>query len=197
MNDDKIEQPEAKQIGMVKGTRARAGSKKSVARLGELEYDPIEELVTQKARLEKEDKYWCDVRDRKITHMDSEGKIRTPRYNGQIHGTVLTLLNKTAVDLLRYQYGRVPETVNVNAHVLPGMEIKMPGYEPKHINRMPDEEVIEGEAVEVVTEFAHAQNIKVDTSKGNLRVYEPEVDKAEVERRRLASIAIEKSGRPA
>ena len=161
MNNDEIEQPEAKQIGMVKGVRARAGSKKSNERLGELEYDPIEKLVKQVDEIEAEIEYWKKVRDGKMKIMGDDGKMRTPRYSGVAHSAALALLNKTSVDLLRYQYGRVPETVNLNANVLPGMEIKMPGYEPKHINRIPDEpDAIEGEIVST-TELNHAKEIKV------------------------------------
>ena len=86
---------------------------KSVKRLNGLGFDPIERSVKLYARLEAEEKRWCELRDGDRELMDGEGNIiKRGRYSSIAHTGVLTQMAKINADLTRYMYGRVPEGMN-------------------------------------------------------------------------------------
>jgi len=87
------------------------GSKRSICRLDDLKFDPIRELVEKYRRLEGELEYQEDVRANKIVPLTSTGKVRA--YNAETHMVIYDKLLNTSEKLLRYYYGRVPETTIV------------------------------------------------------------------------------------
>ena len=89
----------------------KRGFPKSQERLLQLRFDPIKELVNLYHRLKAEDVYHQKVRDGSIVPLTAAGKVRP--YNADAHLAVLDKLQKTASDLLRYGYGRVPESVSI------------------------------------------------------------------------------------
>jgi len=93
------------------GGHFQSGSKRSICRLDDLRFDPIRELVEKYRRLEGELDYQEDVRANKIVPLTSTGKVRA--YNAETHMVVYDKLLNTAEKLLRYYYGRVPETTIV------------------------------------------------------------------------------------
>jgi len=110
---DKVDMPPNSPIN---GQRLIRGAKRSRQRLAELKFDPIEKLVMLYKKLEEEDKWYVELR--KATSVKVLGKDGKPqktlRYSAVAHSTVLAQLEKIGNDLLRYGYGRVSETVNVN-----------------------------------------------------------------------------------
>lgn len=89
----------------------RTGSVKSQVRLEELGFDPIGELVMLYRQLQNEDKIMCSLRDGTYVPINDDG--RRIRYSYVAHMTLLGQLEKVASQLLRYGYGRVPETITV------------------------------------------------------------------------------------
>lgn len=89
----------------------QAGGQKSVLRLRQLQYDPIGELVETynklKAELERQEK----IRDGIIVELNSSGKPRA--YRAEVHHAIYDKLIAIGDKLLRYGYGRVPETLLV------------------------------------------------------------------------------------
>jgi hypothetical protein len=84
---------------------------RSVSRLRQLDFDPIGRQVELYRKLDEEEKYLCQLRDGNPIFLDADGK--RIRYSAQHHSTVLGTLQKIANDLMRYGYGRVSETINV------------------------------------------------------------------------------------
>jgi len=89
----------------------RPGTIKSQDRLNELGFDPIGELVMLYRQLQNEDKLMCALRDGTHVPLNPEGK--SVRYSYVAHMTLLSQLEKISSQLLRYGYGRVPETINI------------------------------------------------------------------------------------
>jgi hypothetical protein len=108
-----IEQPAIKG-GMLPGkqvasNRFIAGAKRSQLRLSHLGYDPIGELVEQYKTIQLEVEYQKKLRSGEIVELNpSTGKPRA--YRAEIHHGLLDKLIKISEALLRYGYGRVPET---------------------------------------------------------------------------------------
>jgi len=84
------------------------GGKRSIARLKALNFDPITKLVELYERLQQEEKYWSDIRDGRKVQILSDGKVL--KYNTDAHSNATNLLVSISEKLLRYNYGRVPET---------------------------------------------------------------------------------------
>lgn len=95
--------------------RFPAGGLKSVRRLKELQYDPIKELVKLYNKLTAEDKYHEDVREGR--RLDADGD--PVRYRVQAHVSVKEQMIRVAESLLRYGYGRVPETMQIEGDMSP------------------------------------------------------------------------------
>jgi hypothetical protein len=130
--------PENKQpkdrIGNIPGKKFIAGSNRSQARLKQLGFDPIERLVNLYARLEEEDEYWQTLKQyTSVAETSRTGKTikKVHKYSGVAHSAVLAQMEKVANDLMRYCYGRVPETVNVNAVNTKPMIVNLSGLEDK------------------------------------------------------------------
>lgn len=118
-----IEQPKLSAEGLPSEKRFAAGSQRSVARLRSLKFDPIERLVVLYQGLEKEDQYHRNVRDNIIVPLNARGK--PVAYNAKAHSDVLAQMAKIGADLLRYNYGRVPETLNINPNSAPPVVINL------------------------------------------------------------------------
>ena len=122
-----------------------AGTKRSNERLAELGFDPIEKLVELYKSLEAEHEYWMELKKvSQVQELTKGGKHKkTHRYSGHAHAAILAQMEKVANDLMRYNYGRVPETINVNAVKPQGMIVNLAGIEKK-----PDSEplIINGKA---------------------------------------------------
>ena len=86
----------------------RAGTKRSVMRLNALGFDPIGELVSKYRKLELELDRQEKIRDGLIIELTGVGKPRA--YRAEVHHNIFNMLLTTAEKLLRYGYGRVPET---------------------------------------------------------------------------------------
>lgn len=112
-----VEPAMPKRYSPVKQEKFPAGGHRSVRRLYELKYDPIGELVKLHQRLEAEDLYYAKLKSGEIVPLDSEGRPR--RYSAQAHGVVREQLIRVSESLLRYGYGRVPETVQVETNQTP------------------------------------------------------------------------------
>ena len=89
----------------------QAGGQKSVARLRQLQYDPIGELVANYRKLEAEVERQEKIRDGIIVELASNGKPRA--YRAEVHHAIYDKLIAIGDKLLRYGYGRVPETLLV------------------------------------------------------------------------------------
>jgi hypothetical protein len=91
--------------------------KLSQYRLKELGYDPIKELVKQADNLKREIRRQEDIRSGAKTFLRGDGKEE--RYNYDFHMKLLDRLQNVSVELLRYGYGRVSETLNLHSDAPP------------------------------------------------------------------------------
>lgn len=111
MNDE-IEQPDIKS-GTQPGTkRLHKGSERSQAKLAELGFDPIERLVQDYEKLNEMIAWEEECRDGIRIRMNSRGQQMTWYPDAMMK--MLDQRQKIGADLLRYKYGRVSETTNVN-----------------------------------------------------------------------------------
>jgi hypothetical protein len=117
LSEEVLEMPVAKAPrssgSLFKSSRTYArGFKKSQERLMELRYDPIKELVNLYHKIQAEEKFWRAIRTGEIIQLLPSGKQRP--YNAQAHAATIEQLHSIATDLLRYGYGRVPETMHID-----------------------------------------------------------------------------------
>ena len=87
------------------------GGVRSVNRLKQLQFDPIGELVAKYRKIEEELVYQEKRRSGEIVELLPSGKPRY--YDYQQHMALYDRLLKVGEQLLRYGYGRVPETVQI------------------------------------------------------------------------------------
>jgi hypothetical protein len=106
-----IEQPPIR-AGMQKGMkRIHAGSARSKERLRELGFDPIGELVETYEQILELIQYEYDLRDGIVVRLTKAGAERV--WYPDMLDKLMDKKLRVAEQLLRYGYGRVPETVNV------------------------------------------------------------------------------------
>ena len=90
-------------------TLFQAGAKRSQLRLKHLGFDPIGELVKQYRQLELELEYQEKLCSGEIVELSAAtGKPKA--YRPEVHHAIYDKLIKVGEALLRYGYGRVPET---------------------------------------------------------------------------------------
>jgi hypothetical protein len=99
------------------------GSQRSQQKLAELGFDPIEQLVDKYLKLEAELAYQEAIRDGSIVPLRADGKIRA--YNPEVHMAIYDKLNAVSDKLMRYKYGRVPETAIVENREKPPLVINL------------------------------------------------------------------------
>jgi len=126
-NEEPVDKLPPRPFGAFSGKKFIAGSKRSQRRLATLNFDPIQKLVKLYERLEQEDEYYCNLRQvGKVTELDKKGDVKkSHKYSGVAHATVFANMSKIGNDLLRYAYGRVPETLNLNTQPTRPMVIKL------------------------------------------------------------------------
>ena len=108
-NDNK--QPAWKPGNQLGVPKFHAGGHKSVTRLRQLQYDPIGELVENYRKLQYEIERQEKIRDGIIVELTATGKPKN--YRAEVHHALYDKLIAIGDKLLRYGYGRVPETVLV------------------------------------------------------------------------------------
>jgi hypothetical protein len=104
-------------------TASNAGSPKSVQRLAQLGFDPIKELVDKYRAIEAEIEIQEGIRDGSIVQLKADDKPRA--YSAEVHTMWMDKLLRVSTDLLRYNYGRVPEIVNDTPPVAPSFVVNM------------------------------------------------------------------------
>ena len=92
-------------------TAYSGGGPKAVRKLAQMGYDPIEELIKKYRLLEKEVERQEKIRDGLIVELTSTGKPRA--YRAEVHHALYDKLIAVGDKLLRYKYGRVPETIEI------------------------------------------------------------------------------------
>lgn len=108
---DEIKQPPLRGGRTAGVGQFHSGAKRSVARLKQLNYDPIGELVANYRKLQAEVERQEKIRDGAIVELTSTG--RTKAYRAEVHHALYDKLITIGDKLLRYGYGRVPETTIV------------------------------------------------------------------------------------
>jgi hypothetical protein len=104
-----IEQPPVRDGELYDGRRYHAGSERSKDRLRQLRYDPIGELVTEHHRLSAAIKREEDLRDGVTVELNpNTGRVII--WKPELYIKLTEQKIKIAEQLLRYGYGRVPET---------------------------------------------------------------------------------------
>jgi len=111
MADSDNTQPAWKPGNQLGIPKFHAGGNKSVNRLRQLQYDPIGELVAKYRMLEAEIARQEKIRDGVIVELTATGKPKS--YRAEVHHALFDKLIAIGDKLLRYGYGRVPETVVV------------------------------------------------------------------------------------
>lgn len=89
----------------------QAGGPRSVRRLENLRYDPIGELVANYRYIQGEIERQEKIRDGLIVELTATGKPKN--YRAEVHHALLDKLIAIGDKLLRYGYGRVPETIQI------------------------------------------------------------------------------------
>jgi hypothetical protein len=111
-NDIKIEQPAGGGSDTGNRKRVTSGMPESVRALKNLEFDPITRLVDLYHKLIEEEKVFSKIRSGELVLLKDNGKERP--YSGVAHAAIFAQLEKVTADLLRYKYGRVPETIIID-----------------------------------------------------------------------------------
>ncbi len=107
----------------IRQERFPLGGFKSVRRLAELQYDPINELVKTYHSLAALERFHDETRTGAKKHLDANGNVR--RYSAQAHASVTEQKIRVAESLLRYGYGRVPEMLQVEHTEAPKLVINL------------------------------------------------------------------------
>ncbi len=92
----------------MKGAKYGMGTSRSVMKLDTLGFDPITELVKVYRKLELELEFQEQLRMGNVNMLNAKGK--QINYSAIVHDTIYDKLIKVGEALLRYKYGRVPET---------------------------------------------------------------------------------------
>jgi hypothetical protein len=108
MADDDNKQPAWKPGRPAGVPHFNAGSSRSVGRLKYLNFDPIGELVDNYRKLQYEIERQEKIRDGAIVELSSTGKPKA--YRAEVHHALYDKMIAIGDKLLRYGYGRVPET---------------------------------------------------------------------------------------
>jgi hypothetical protein len=150
---DKIKQPEWKGKELLHEDRVRAnavtrqpikfirGQKRSIKRLEELGFDPIQEMVNTYDKLLGELEYQEGMRMGTVVEVRGDGKARA--YRAEIHHALYDRLTNIAEKLVRYGYGRVPEGIVVDPSTIPPLRIELTDKTAIIVNEVPDMPVIE------------------------------------------------------
>lgn len=101
----------------------QGGSQRSQQKLHELKFDPIEQLVDKYMKLEAELAYQEAIRAGTIVPLSATGKPRP--YNPEVHMAIYDRLVAVSEKLLRYKYGRVPETSVIENREKPPLVINL------------------------------------------------------------------------
>ena len=113
LDEDQIVQPRLSRSGLTKNKiNFISGSKRSEKRLKELGFDPIQRLVMLYEHLTLEVAYQEALRDGRITELTPAGNPKA--YKPYVHHNLFDKLANIGEKLLRYGYGRVPETLNLS-----------------------------------------------------------------------------------
>lgn len=113
-----IEQPRLKAGPALGVPKFFAGSARSIGRLKHLNFDPIKELVDKYRELETEIDRQKKIRAGEIVELTATGKPKS--YRAEVHHALYDKQISIGEKLLRYAYGRVPETnVDENKTVMP------------------------------------------------------------------------------
>ena len=120
---DGIEQPTLHQGPTPK--RRNIQLTESARRLRDLNFDPLDAQVELFHKLKKEVEVFEKMRTGEFVTLNADGNSRVVKYSGVAHAQVLALLQKVAVDLMRYKYGRVPETVELEIKEAQGLTINL------------------------------------------------------------------------
>ena len=102
---------------------------RSVKKLRELNFDPLDAQVKLYKDLLIEEAYVRSLRsgdEMGRYRYDSDGK--RIRYSAQYHASIMMLIQKTAGDLTRYSYARVPENVPIENRQSEPLIIEMTDY---------------------------------------------------------------------
>jgi hypothetical protein len=101
----------------------RKGSTRAQRRLSSLGFCPINELVEQYHHLKQERARQLDKRGGEVVELDTRGNTRNFRFEDLAF--IEAQLFNISKELLRYGYGRAPETPNDNANKSIGLSITM------------------------------------------------------------------------
>ena len=95
------------------GPSGRLSKNKSERRLQELNFDPMQQVVDTYKKLEAELAWWEGIRDGSVVDIigiGPKGEERTRKYSFDAHMRIFEQLLNVGDRLMRYAYGRVPET---------------------------------------------------------------------------------------
>jgi hypothetical protein len=114
------------------------GGPRSVARLKNLNFDPIGELVAKYKKLEEEIQYQEKLRSNSIVELNANGRPRA--YRAEQHYALYDKLITISDKLLRYNYGRVPELVEEQQKVPMPLIVNLTKKGDKYVVNEEDEQ---------------------------------------------------------
>ena len=120
MSSNMIITPRGRSVGSVS---YGFGGKKSTARLRELDFDPIAELVKTYREVEDEVVRQKGIRDNTIVELSTTGRPKA--YRPEVHHALLDKKIVIGDKLTRYMYGRVPENGEQAPQAPPALVVQL------------------------------------------------------------------------
>lgn len=111
----------------------------SQKKLRELKFDPIERLLDTHKKLTEQIEYYDKIRDNKIVAYRQDGKERN--YPQAVHMELYDKRAKIELELLKYNYSKVPETVNINDDRPLGLVVNLTPKGEKYVINDPSMEI--------------------------------------------------------
>lgn len=123
MNDEIPKQPGL--VPIPKTSIFKRGARRSVIRLEQLEFDPIYQLVSSHREIVNEIAYQKELRSGAKVEVGPGGRVRG--FNAENLSKLYDQKLTVEKELLRYGYGRVPETLEVNTKPIAPLVVEMTG----------------------------------------------------------------------
>jgi len=97
----------------------------STRRMKELNFDPLDEQVELYRKMKDELLMFERMRRGELIRMASDGTEKIIHYSAVAHQTLYSSMQKLANDMMRYKYGRVPESIEMEIKDSMGMIINL------------------------------------------------------------------------
>ena len=127
-------------------SKYHAGGELSRVRLATLKFDPIGEAVETYRKLQEAIRYQEAIRDGDVIELRLDGKPKA--FSLQLYLGLIDRMQRTQELLIRYGYGRVPETLNVQTNAPPSLVVNLTKKGETYKINESDDEALEAPSLE-------------------------------------------------